>query len=99
MTPAQRAQMKKALQGLEAQLLGKGSRKVDPNRTDEARGGRRRGRAAAQRDAPDHRLQPEPESDAAMLARGGQARWGSCARTRTPSASARSAATRFRWAA
>ena len=36
MTPAQRAQMKKALQTLEAELLGKGSRKVEPNRTDDA---------------------------------------------------------------
>ncbi|HEY8208115.1 MAG TPA: TraR/DksA family transcriptional regulator [Myxococcaceae bacterium] len=36
MTPAQRAQLKKALQAMEAQLLGKGSRKVEPNRTDDA---------------------------------------------------------------
>jgi len=35
MTSAQRAQMKKALQALEAQLLGKGARKVEPNRADE----------------------------------------------------------------
>ena len=35
MTPAQRHQMKKALQELEAQLLGKGPRKVEPNRTGE----------------------------------------------------------------
>jgi DnaK suppressor protein len=36
MTSAQRAQMKKALVELEAQLLGKGPRKVDPNRVDDA---------------------------------------------------------------
>ena len=35
MTPAQRSQLKKVLQALEAQLLGKGARKVDPNRTAE----------------------------------------------------------------
>jgi RNA polymerase-binding transcription factor len=36
MTAAQRAQFKKALEALEAQLLGKGLRKVEPNRTDDA---------------------------------------------------------------
>jgi len=36
MTSAQRAQMKKALQELEAQLLGKSPRKVEPNRDGEA---------------------------------------------------------------
>jgi RNA polymerase-binding transcription factor len=39
MTSAQRAQMKKALQALEAQLLGKTPRKVEPNRTDDAKAG------------------------------------------------------------
>lgn len=39
MTSAQRAQMKKALQELEAQLLGKSPRKVEPNRTDDAKAG------------------------------------------------------------
>ena len=36
MTPAQRSQLKKALQALEARLLGKGPRRVEPNRTGEA---------------------------------------------------------------
>jgi len=36
MTPAQRSQLKTALQALEAQLQGKGPRKVEPNRTGEA---------------------------------------------------------------
>lgn len=39
MTPAQRTQLRKALQELEAQLLGKGPRKVEPNRTSEAESG------------------------------------------------------------
>lgn len=39
MTPAQRAQLKKALRELEAQLLGKSPRKVEPNRTDDAKAG------------------------------------------------------------
>lgn len=36
MTSAQRVQLKKVLQDLEAQLMGKGARKVEPNRTGEA---------------------------------------------------------------
>ena len=90
LTASQRKQLRRALEALHASVTTRAPARIEPNRTDEAEVGGRRGRAAAERDAPGHRLQPESVQRRGCWS-GSGGRWRSWTSPRTRPGPARSA--------